>query len=981
MKYKCFLIYRMESTGKPEQVHISEETCSFLGDAYILEEGEEVFGRRTYFVVSRRKNSKTPYSSSLNPIPQINNRDPSFDAFMNRAGISHSVANMTSVQPTVPPTSPAAPISSSLNPSPVLSIRPKLTSFSLKVRKKLSNNQQDPEKGQNSEKIVTREHPKIVITAKSLPDSLDSDNEDSNCCKSINDNPTENLEIGNEKENKMITCATKFKSWKVPKFIKRFEEIKKSDLGNFKVKLPDEEQQNVDQNGYQQLPVVIEAPRPNLNIVEISQQKTQNLAPILVHTPAVTKSSEESCSPGQHSMFDDIIDIRSYISQSRSDISPFGRSGSYRSQCGRSVGTGDTSPQGRPRSSTLATRNDGSCERNNIGNWPDGLSICPSTSSRKDSGIKSNSRRSSIQQQIYALNHSAVSQHGVSGYFTNSITSLTNQQECHLQQMSIIIKPNEIVPDPLAACLQQLRKQSDLQLIRCVRDNAKSQRSYLVKPPVNRFSLFFKSKQIEREFRSKAHRFGIENETEGPPTLATPRYNTYIDIFVGTIIYLTISCSLFLMAPSVVSPLFQVWASIFVLFTAINFFALFLFTRQMCRHYPIKSQTQLSSKSDLCADRIFEAISNWYPWHICLGILMSLPIILIVIHFIILDLQHLKSFEYFYGFLIFMCIVHFCNFTQLNCWMRNILALLAAICFICIVVDHLKINTKQNGNNNDKNTEWYQHYHTEIYLDLILILLLVWFANREFEIGYRLAFYGNAVANEDKIRVQNMKNQADMLLHNIIPKHVAEQLKNTAKYSENHHNVAIIFASIVNFNEMYDESYLGGKEYLRVLNELIGDFDELLTRPEFRCVEKIKTIGSTFMAASGLDPSNRGDNNEHIYALMEFSLAMQSVVYEFNKDLLEFNLILRIGFNIGDVTAGVIGTSKLHYDIWGDAVNVASRMDSTGVAGRIQIGEDCLEYLKDKYEFESRGKVYVKGKDHMEVFLYKDKKRDIVDSE
>jgi len=75
-----------------------------------------------------------------------------------------------------------------------------------------------------------------------------------------------------------------------------------------------------------------------------------------------------------------------------------------------------------------------------------------------------------------------------------------------------------------------------------------------------------------------------------------------------------------------------------------------------------------------------------------------------------------------------------------------------------------------------------------------------------------------------------LQDQADWLLHNIIPRHVADQLKNTAKYSENHFQVGIIFASIVNFNEMYDETYLGGREYLRVLNELIGDFDELLNR-------------------------------------------------------------------------------------------------------------------------------------------------------
>lgn len=173
--------------------------------------------------------------------------------------------------------------------------------------------------------------------------------------------------------------------------------------------------------------------------------------------------------------------------------------------------------------------------------------------------------------------------------------------------------------------------------------------------------------------------------------------------------------------------------------------------------------------------------------------------------------------------------------------------------------------TKQHEAEGD--AHWFMNYEFELCLDLFLVLILVFLLNREFEIGYRLSFYGNEVANQDKIKVQNMKNQADLLLHNIIPKHVAEELKNTAKYSKNHQDVGIIFASIVNFNEMYDESYLGGKEYLRVLNELIGgkfcycemwifqrnfhvpDFDELLLRDEFKSIEKIKTIGSTYMCA------------------------------------------------------------------------------------------------------------------------------------
>jgi adenylate cyclase 9 len=267
----------------------------------------------------------------------------------------------------------------------------------------------------------------------------------------------------------------------------------------------------------------------------------------------------------------------------------------------------------------------------------------------------------------------------------------------------------------------------------------------------------------------------------------------------------------------------------------------------------------------------------------------------------------------------------------------------SAIAFLAIALDHVQTykslnHSKEHLSNNTKifsteNSEktWFRKCDFELCLDLILLMVLVVFLNREFEIGYRSSFYGNEVAQQDKIRVQNMKNQAELLLDNIVPKFVVEQLKNTAKYSENHHDVGIIFASIVNFNEMYDESYLGGKEYLRVLNELIGDFDELLSRDEFKCVEKIKTIGSTYMAASGLDSTYRKENSyEHLCALLDFACAMQNAIEIFNRDLLEFNLILRIGFNYGDVTAGVIGTTKLYYDIWGDAVNVSSRMQSTG---------------------------------------------------
>ncbi len=262
----------------------------------------------------------------------------------------------------------------------------------------------------------------------------------------------------------------------------------------------------------------------------------------------------------------------------------------------------------------------------------------------------------------------------------------------------------------------------------------------------------------------------------------------------------------------------------------------------------------------------------------------------------------------------------------------------------------------------------------ETMLSFFLLLLLVWFLNREFEVSYRLHYHGNVEADKHRIKIQTMRDQADWLLGNIIPIHVAEQLKINQSYSKNHDNVGVIFASIVNFSEFYEESYEGGKECYRVLNELIGDFDELLRKPAFSNVEKIKTIGATYMAASGLNGQQCQEQphpHAHLSALFDFTLEMMRVMDDFNKNMLGFKFKLRIGFNHGPLTAGVIGTTKLLYDIWGDTVNIASRMDSTGVECRIQVSEESHCVLSSmNYAFDYRGTVNVKGKGMMRTYLY-----------
>lgn len=380
----------------------------------------------------------------------------------------------------------------------------------------------------------------------------------------------------------------------------------------------------------------------------------------------------------------------------------------------------------------------------------------------------------------------------------------------------------------ILSCLHKLKTKSYKFLIktyisRCVQDNVSSQRSYFVKPPLCGVTLFFKNKEMEKEYRENAH-IASEGPDGSPPTLATSRFNTYFDILVSALVYTAVAVSLFLLCePSVYYIVFSSFA------TLVQLFAVSLCIRQLFDPNALRASL---------TQNIFKFFSRWYPWHVCGAILVGLPIISILMNFACRNFRsNIKNLEDYYSYLVIVGLMHFCNFTQLNFGMKNLLVLIAEVFCIALIAAHGDVTR-----------------NLEIFFDLTLLLFLVWFINREFEISYRLSFHGNAVAARDKARVQSMKNQADWLLHNIIPKYVADQLKTTAKYSQNHKTVGIIFASIVNFNELYDESYLGGKEYLRVLNELIGDFDELLEKPAYSNVEKIKTIGSTFMAASGLNP-------------------------------------------------------------------------------------------------------------------------------
>eukprot|EP00117_Sycon_ciliatum_P016503 scpid12122/ scgid15902/ Adenylate cyclase type 9; ATP pyrophosphate-lyase 9; Adenylate cyclase type IX; Adenylyl cyclase 9 len=265
--------------------------------------------------------------------------------------------------------------------------------------------------------------------------------------------------------------------------------------------------------------------------------------------------------------------------------------------------------------------------------------------------------------------------------------------------------------------------------------------------------------------------------------------------------------------------------------------------------------------------------------------------------------------------------------------------------------------------------------HNEAFLIFSVYLVLIVVLNRQYEAASRLNFKSQLLAQVSFEEIQQLKEQADSLLNNLLPDHVCQHLKVSSTYSENHEMVGVIFATIVNFSDFYSENFEGGIGCIRVLNELISDFDDLLCKPEFTSVEKIKTIGATYMVASGLNTAQRNgfyhvDRNYHLKALLEFAVSMQETVRNFNDNMVGYEFVLRVGFNCGPVTAGVVGSTKLLYDIWGNTVNVASRMDSTGVAGRIQVPDECLDCLMGAAKFTQRpDTVFVKGKGDMVTHL------------
>ncbi|MCP5482159.1 MAG: adenylate/guanylate cyclase domain-containing protein [Spirochaetales bacterium] len=220
---------------------------------------------------------------------------------------------------------------------------------------------------------------------------------------------------------------------------------------------------------------------------------------------------------------------------------------------------------------------------------------------------------------------------------------------------------------------------------------------------------------------------------------------------------------------------------------------------------------------------------------------------------------------------------------------------------------------------------------------------------------FMLAFmyYGQAI-------LRRAEDRTEALLRNILPEPIMQRLKQgEAVIADSFSSVTVLFADIVGFTELAGRT--PPEKLVQILNAIFSRFDDLV---EDRGLEKIKTIGDAYMVVGGLPVRS----DDHVALVCRLGLEMLSEIKRIEAAR-TLGLNIRIGIHTGPVAAGVIGRKKFSYDLWGDTVNVASRMESQGIPGEIQVTESVHAEVHGGFELEPRGSLQVKGKGPLSVYL------------
>ena len=218
---------------------------------------------------------------------------------------------------------------------------------------------------------------------------------------------------------------------------------------------------------------------------------------------------------------------------------------------------------------------------------------------------------------------------------------------------------------------------------------------------------------------------------------------------------------------------------------------------------------------------------------------------------------------------------------------------------------------------------------------------------------YRAGHAAESLLDEERAR-------SESLLLNILPGPIAERLKDGERViADRFDDATVLFADLVGFTPL--STHMTPESLLRLLNRVFTDFDHLA---DVHHLEKIKTIGDAYMVVGGVP--NPGE--DHALRIARMAVGMMDAIRHLSVET-GLNLNLRIGIHSGPLVAGVIGTKKFIYDLWGDTVNTASRMEAAGVAGAIQVTESTRALLEREFRTQSRGRIDIKGKGLMEVFL------------